>query len=387
MEKDIEWNIPVRVPMFDISSIGSGGGSIAWIDKGGALNVGPQSAGADPGPACYGKGGLEPTITDANIILGTLNPDNFLGGEMILNKPAAEQAIQEKIAEPYGWDVLTSSLAVFKIACANMGHLLNERTVMCGLDPRDFSMVTFGGSGALFAGRLAAEIGIPTVIVPPYPALFSALGCLLADTKYDYVRSYLRGAREIEMETLNGLCRQIMEDCNKDLKLEETSMAVEYRYSIDLRYVGEFFEITVPFTFGDRCTRGDLEKSIESLHQEHERLYGFKRPYQPVEIVSLRLSASIPAQRHELLRPGPIGPAANGKPKATRDVFFEELTGFVSTPIFDRDSLPGGASLKGPAIIEESTCTTVIFPDQKANIDAYHNIIIETTQKGVHDDV
>ncbi|MBW1713337.1 MAG: hydantoinase/oxoprolinase family protein, partial [Deltaproteobacteria bacterium] len=375
MEKDIEWNIPIRVPMFDISSIGAGGGSVGWVDKGGALNVGPRSAGADPGPVCYGRGGQEPTVTDANLVLGRLNPDNFLGGQMAVDLDSARQALADRIGRSFGWDAVRAASAVFSIACANMGHLLNERTIMQGLDPRDFTLVVYGGSGGLFAGRLAAEAGLPRVIIPRHPAAFSALGCLLADTKYDYVRSFLEDTRGLDMARLNTLLEGLSAQAAQDLSLEESTVEPDYSRFLDLRYSGEFYEITVPFTFNGQAARADLEAAIDRFHQEHERLYGLKRPHQPVEMVNLRLRATLPADKPDLCQPL-SAPAPDQTEPGSRQVFFEEETGFLDTPIHRREALPPGATVQGPAIIEEPTSTTVIFPGQNGSLDQFGNIII-----------
>ena len=297
MEQDLEWNIPVRSPMLDIKSIGAGGGSIAWIDSGGALQVGPQSSGAEPGPVCYDHGGTEPTVTDANLILGRIDPNYFLGGTVKLNYDKAAKALTD-LGKHFKWNALETANAIYKISLSNMALLLREMTINRGYDPRDFTLMSFGGAGGLYAADLARELDIPKVCVPMSAGVYSAIGGLMADLKYDYVRSYYKAIDDLELKGLEAICEDLGEQARLQLKNDRINTQSYFEYFLDLRYIGESFELTIPLNF-TKLTEQDIENTISLFHKEHSRFYGFNRPIEPVELVSvrLRLTANRPKPR------------------------------------------------------------------------------------------
>ncbi len=374
MEQDLEWNIPVRSPMLDIKSIGAGGGSIAWIDSGGALQVGPQSSGAEPGPVCYDHGGTEPTVTDANLILGRIDPNYFLGGTVKLNYDKAAKALTD-LGKHFKWNALETANAIYKISLSNMALLLREMTINRGYDPRDFTLMSFGGAGGLYAADLARELDIPKVCVPMSAGVYSAIGGLMADLKYDYVRSYYKAIDDLELKGLEAICEDLGEQARLQLKNDRINTQSYFEYFLDLRYIGESFELTIPLNF-TKLTEQDIENTISLFHKEHSRLYGFNRPIEPVELVSVRL-------RLTANRPKPPVKKFEKKSntldalKGYRDAYFGESQDLIKAPIYARDLLGYGGKINGPAVIEEIESTTVVFPGQTAFVDEYGNIIIE----------
>ena len=368
---------PIRTPVIDLVEIGAGGGSIAWVDPGGVLRVGPQSAGADPGPVSYGQGGTEPTITDANLVLHRLDPDHFLGGEMHLDEEAAYRAIKEKCADPLGLDVVEVALGIVEIANTAMVNALRRISVQRGYDPRDFVLVAFGGAGPVHANRLAAELEIPTVLVPMSPGTTSAMGLLVTDLKHDYSTTLIQRADRLDVEMVNRLYREMEERGKKALLaegMEDSSIGFERQ--VDMRYVGQSYELPIPL--GDGHVEDALERMLQHFHEEHERAYGFAAPGEPVEFVALRHTAvgSIAKPKlHELPeRSGDVNVAR----RAVRQVYFAEAGGFVDCPSYDRYQLAAGGMIEGPAIVEEMDSTTVIHPSFLAEVDRYGNLLIRT---------
>lgn len=375
-EVDLKWNIPVRGYMMDIRSIGAGGGSIAWIDAGGALNVGPQSAGADPGPVCYGKGGTEPTVTDANLLLGRIAPDRFLGGRMKLDNESAKQALKEKIAKQYNWTEVQSAQGIYEISLSNMALLVREMTINRGYDPRDFTLMSFGGAGGLYAGQLARELGIRKVCIPIHAATFSAFGGLMSDFIYDYVQAYYVSVEEANLSRVNSICQDLMEQAEVYLKTDGITQKSIFQFSVDMRYVGESFELTVPLIFNHKVEFEDLLTSAERFHDLHKQLYSFDRPIEPVEIIGLRLKVIAAKAKPPLLEID-LEDAGDNALIEKRSVFFSDHDGFIETSIYSRDCLGAGIEISGPAIIEEDDTTIVIFSDQRAVVDSYGNLILE----------
>jgi N-methylhydantoinase A/oxoprolinase/acetone carboxylase beta subunit len=377
MEYELEFGIPIRIPMMEIRSIGAGGGSVGWIDKGGAIRVGPMSSGADPGPACYGRGGEEPTVTDANLILGRLNPDYFLGGEMRIDRAASER-VMRKVANHFNWDIVKAAEAIYEISKANMAQLIREMTVNRGFDPRDFKILSFGGGGSLYAGDIAQELGIPEVIIPLNAGVFSAVGCFIADTKFDYVQSYYSELDNIDIGKLKQLYHQMRRRATEDLEATVPNK-FDLKYLIDLRYSGEAFEITVPLAIEnidtDLSVEG-IENSVRLFHNEHKRLYTFDRAGEPIELVSLRLVAigytPKPTFKELQVQTGVLEAS-----KGVRDVYFSIYKDFKKTPIYDRMKLGPHSSIKGPAVIEEIETSTIVFPGHTATVDMIGNIYIK----------
>ncbi len=368
---------PIRTPVIDLVEIGAGGGSIAWVDPGGVLRVGPQSTGADPGPVSYGQGGTEPTITDANLVLHRLDPDHFLGGEMHLDEEAAYRAIKEKCADPLGLDVVEVALGIVEIANTAMVSALRRISVQRGYDPRDFVLVAFGGAGPVHANRLAAELEIPTVLVPMSPGTTSAMGLLVTDLKHDYSTTLIQRADRLDVEMVNRLYHEMEERGKKALLAEGMEhSSIGFERQVDMRYVGQSYELPIPL--GDGKVEDALERMLQHFHEEHERAYGFAAPGEPVEFVTLRHTAvgSIAKPKlHELPeRSGDV----NAARRAVRQVYFAEAGGFVDGPSYDRYQLAAGVVIEGPAIVEEMDSTTVIHPGFLAEVDRYGNMLIRT---------
>jgi N-methylhydantoinase A len=364
---------PVRLPAVAVESIGAGGGSIAWVDPGGALRVGPHSAGADPAPVCYGQGGTEPTITDANLVLHRIDPDHFLGGEMRLDEGAAYRAIKEKCADPLGLDVVEVALGIVEIANTAMVNAVRRISVQRGYDPRDFVLVAFGGAGPLHANRLAVELEIPTVLVPMSPGTTSAMGLLVTDLKHDYSTTVIQRADRLDVEMVNRLYREMEVQGREALLTEGMGHAsIGFERQVDMRYVGQSYELSIPLD-GDEIEEA-LGRVLQRFHEEHERAYGFAAPGEPVEFVTLRLTAvgsiAKPKLRELAERSG------NVTPRAVRQVYFAEGGGFVDCPSYNRYRLAAGGLIEGPAIVEEMDSTTLIHPGFRAEVDRYGNLLI-----------
>lgn len=365
---------PMQAPVVDVHTIGAGGGSIAWVDPAGALKVGPQSAGADPGPACYGAGGEEPAVTDANLVLGRINPEYFLGGEMVLDVDRAEQAIA-KLAKKLGLPKLAAASGIVEIANANMVGAIRVVSTRRGYDPREFALVAFGGAGPLHGRYLAKEMGIKKVIVPPVPGLLSALGLLASDVRHEYYRTHLVPAEgNPEMEKL---FQEMEAEARATLRREGVALDrhVFFR-SVDMRYVGQEYYLTVPCGTGG-FDPGHMRSLARSFHDRHLQVYGHSAPTEPVEIVNLRLTAIGSVPRPSLKRGGVSVKSADSARWGTRKVYFAEAGGFLDTPIYRRDLLEPGMMLIGPAVVEQLDSTTVLAPKDSAVVDAYGNLVVE----------
>ena len=367
---------PIRTPVIDLVEIGAGGGSIAWVDSGGILRVGPRSAGADPGPVCYGQGGTEPTITDANLVLGRLRPDHFLGGEMSLDVEAARQAIKQKCADPLGMEEVEVAHGIVEIANAAMVNALRMVSVQRGYDPRDFVLVAFGGAGPVHANRLASETEMPTTIIPMSPGTTSALGLLVTDLKHDYSTTMIERVDRLDLGAVIRVYEELEGQGRETLEREGIPKAeMDFRWQVDIRYVGQSYELTIPLP-GNRIDSAMLEQVLSRFHQKHDRAYGFSTPGEAVEFVSLRLTAIgqiIKPKLRELERSdGNLAAALI----SSRSVYFAEHGGYLDCPIYDRYKLAAGHLLKGPAIVTELDSTTVIHPGYRAEVDRYGNLVM-----------
>lgn len=362
-------NLPVKTPMIDIATVGAGGGSIAWIDDGGALRVGPKSASADPGPICYGQGGEKPTVSDANLLLGRLNPDNFLGGDLDLVVDKTRRLFREQIAGPLNQSIEEAALSVLSIANASLVRNIRKVTVERGHDPRNFVLVAFGGAGPLQATDIAIDMNINKIIVPRNPGVFSARGILLSDIRSDVVHSY-RGS-SIDVETLQNQFEDLRETLNERFRdYDEDEIHVEL--NLDLRYEGQGYELTV--TLDERVVDENMVQDvIDRFHSKHEQLYGYSSPDEPVEIVTLRVNGFVPTPDVKEA----IEQTGESSHQSERTAYFEEY-GEVSTKIYNRERLPPGESLEGPAILEEAGSTTVVPPNTDAKISDSGNLIIIT---------
>lgn len=371
----IEYGYPIGFPSIEILTIGAGGGSLAWIDEGGSLRNGPQSAGATPGPACYSRGGAEPTNSDANLVLGRLGTE-LLDGQMTLDIEKARNVIK-KIAEPFHYTEEEAANAVIKVANANMCDALRLISVRRGYDPRDFALVVFGGAGALHSAHLAKEMEIPTVIVPPHPGITSAMGCLLVDVRHDISKTYLANVSDVSLDELEQEYAT-MEIEAADLLAEEgvPDDQVELTRYIDMRYTGQWRSLSVPIS----RPIGSLEEALEQFHQEHAREFAFSNPDQGVEIYGLRVTATGVVPKPNLPTAEANGHIEDAI-KGTRDVYFEESGGFTPATIYRRSLLPVGSFFSGPAIVEQLDSTVVVPPGFIAEVDAYKNLILTYKDK------
>ena len=377
LKKDGEVDrLPIKVPMVDIHTLGAGGGSIAWIDSGGALRVGPRSAGAYPGPACYGQGGGDATVTDANLVLGRLGAKSFLGGRMVLDYQNAWKVINNKLAEPLGLSVEEAADGIVRVVNAEMTRGIRVVSVAKGYDPREFCLVAFGGAGPVHAAELAAELDIPRVMVPTAPGVTSALGLLMADLRHDYVRTVLGRVDNRALAELNAQYDEMEAEATAQMHREDVeSSFVTLHRSADVRYVGQGYELELPVEL-DALNVGIIDGVFDRFHNEHQRQYGYCTPDSPVEIVNLRLTALAkfprPARDPAVLD-GTTNPT---KPlKGTRKVYFRNEP--TVTSIYDRNQIRPGDIVTGPAIIEQLDSTTVVWPIQHARADAFRNLILE----------
>ena len=368
---------PIALPMLDIHTVSAGGGTIARIDAVGGLHVGPDSAGAAPGPVAYDRGGAEITVTDANIVTGVLDPDQFLGGRMKLNKPKAEKLLEEKIAKPLGLDLLEAADGVLKIINVKMEEAIKAVSSARGYDIRDFTLVAFGGGGPMHAGRMALDLGIPSVLVPLTPGVHSALGLLMSDVKHDYVRSKLAGLEELDINEINRMFLQLIDQARAELHGEGfDDDEIKIEAYLDLRYAGQGYELTVPCPTPP-LTHDDLVLMRRRFDTLHEQNSGHKAETEPVELVSLRL-VSLGLVPQAKLSPGKItGRKVEAAKTGERKVFFGKEHGRLATAIYDRKLLEPGHKIIGPAIVEQMDTTTVIHPEQEATVDEYGNIIIK----------
>jgi N-methylhydantoinase A len=361
---------PVKVPMIDIITIGTGGGSIAWVNNSGSLRVGPKSAGADPGPMCYGKGGDEPTLTDANLLLGRL-PPHLLGGEVPLDEERARFGL-ERLAARLGMEGVRLASGILEIADWNQVNAIRQVTVKKGLDPREYAMVAFGGSGPLQAARVAQLLGLSTTIIPMHPGNVSALGLLAVDLKSDYVGTVVQRDDRFDVAVIRGTYARLQEHAKRDLELQAvTEERRRYVRSADLRYFGQGYEVRVDLPDGE-IDRDAVETVVERFHAAHERLYGYSyRGKQPVEFVNARVTGIGLIERPALsARPEAAGTASAER---VRDAFFDA---FVECPVYQRGSLDTGMRLAGPAIVEEYGSTTIVQPGQSVHVDQFGNLLL-----------
>jgi len=364
---------PMMLPVVDIVEVGNGGGSIAWIDPAGGLKVGPQSAGAAPGPACYGKGGTEPTVTDANLITGRIDREYFLGSGVSLQRDRAVQAVSEKIAKPLGLSLEDAALGILTIANFNMSLSVRAVSVEKGYDPRDCVLVPSGGGGALHAMAIARELSVPRVIIPPMPAHFSALGMLLADLKHDYVQTHVRELAETTGAQIADAFA-LLEKSALDTLAEEGARAeqIVLRRFLDMRYRGQEYTLPVPITEELRTVTdfSAIRARFDQLHQEH---YGHSAPKEPVMMVNLRLSAL--GRSENKLPPISSSRAEDRGQRGRRPVIFDSKP--VDCRIYLRSGFSPGDRLDGPAVIEEMGATILVYPDDKMQVNEFGHLVID----------
>ena len=369
--------LPVQVSMMDIFEVGTGGGSIASIGDGGSLHVGPESAGAAPGPVCYGLGGTEPTVTDANLVLGRLAPDRFLGGEMILNSGAAEEAIRSRIADPLGMTVIDVAEGILRIAATTMSYAVKAVSTERGLDAAAFAMIAMGGAGPLHASLVAREIGMKKIIVPQSPGHFSAFGMLFSDLRYDYVQTAPSRLADVEFEDIEAIYEQM--ELTGFEAVERTSIDVGeivVSRAADMRYVGQEHAVTVDLS-GRYFSEQDRDGMKAEFDRVHEIRYGTSAPAEQAEIVSLRSTVTGLMQKPPLEEHLARGEEIHDEAKTgSRPVYFGRAKGFIETPSYARENLLAGNRISGPAVVEEHASTTVLFPGDEMEVDGFGNLMI-----------
>ncbi|USK60306.1 hydantoinase/oxoprolinase family protein [Peribacillus asahii] len=368
----IEYGYPIGFPSIEILTIGAGGGSLAWVDEGGSLRNGPQSAGAVPGPACYQRGGTEATNSDANLVLGRLGVD-LLDGTMKLDKEKARQAV-EKIAKEFNYTVEEAANAIIQVANANMCDALRLISVRRGYDPRDFALVAFGGAGPLHGAQLAKDMDIPTIIVPPHPGVAAAMGCLLVDVRHDISKTYVKNIHHVSLEELENEFSGMEQEAEKLLEEEGvgSDQSTLMRY-VDMRYKGQWRSLAIPVS----SNLQSLDSVLEAFHQEHQREFAFSDDKQLVEIYGLRVTVIGTVPKPEFPKYGPAGTLESAL-KEVRDVYFDEK--FVPTNVYNREDIPVLSEVQGPAIIDQLDTTTVIPPGFTAKVDVYRNLIISVNK-------
>ncbi len=372
----------VAIKMVDIHSAGAGGGSIAWIDSLGLLRVGPHSAGAEPGPACYGRGGKDPTVTDADLLLGYVPADFFLGGEMQLSREKAEEAVRQ-VADPLGMTAAQAAQAIFTTVNSFMADQITEVSTKRGYDIRDFALVVGGGAGPVHAAAIASLLSIPTVVIPSIAAAYSAFGMFAMDIGRNYARSYICGAKRIDIERVKRLYREMEAEALEGFR--STGIPPEQvvlSRTADMRYAGQFHEVEVELS-GD-LTPGELETMLVKFHAKHEELYTFSMPWKSVEFLTFRLRATAPRAPFRLREVGLGGPDGAIALKRYRSCWFDGRE--VEAPVYDGSQLLAGCRFQGPAIIEETTTTVVVPASFLCAVDRWKNYVLTRVRNGDEDD-
>ncbi len=367
---EIEWGRPIQIPMIDIRTIGAGGGSIARIDAGGMLVVGPESAGANPGPACYRYGGALPTVTDANVVLGRISAQNFLGGAMSLDAEAAGKAVA-KIADALGIPVEQAALAVVKIANNNMVGALHTVLTEQGLDPRDFVLVAFGGAGPLHISELMTEASISKGLVPNFPGQFSAFGFTMANARVDRYRTVQLNSRFFDADRARSAMTALVSECKDDLAAQGHKQVAITR-AVEMRYLGQNYELEIPIDI-NAFTEAEIAHLFEIFHEQHEARFGFRLD-DHMEIVNFLVTGT--ANTGELTFPEISKADGEAAPGSTRPVCFDN--GWIDTPVYDRDNLRAGHKISGPALVEENASVTVLGPHKSLSVDRFGNLLIAT---------
>ena len=366
---------PVNVPVIDVAEVGAGGGSIVWIDSGGSLRVGPRSAGANPGPASYGQGGSEPTVTDANVLLGYLNPDAIAGGALPIHRDLAERAVAEAISGPLGLDLIEAAHGIHLIANSEMIGAIRAVTTQRGRDLREFPLVAFGGSGPIHAMTLALEAGMKTVIVPPSPGLFSAIGLLTTDLSFQRGRMFYRDLGALTPDALDDALMALRDAVSgMAARHADSSGDLTFEVEADLHYWGQSHDLTVALPFG-RWSEADTRKLAEDFEAEHERTYGHRADGERIILVGLRVTGRIATPQARGVAPLAESPGRAGGARGDRRAYFGRALGFAAAPVIDRADL-GSEPCDGPLLVEEYDTVTVVPPGCAARLDDRHNIVV-----------
>jgi N-methylhydantoinase A len=364
----------LAVPMLDINTVSAGGGTVAAVDRFGVLQVGPQSAGAVPGPACYGRGGETPTITDCNLVLGYLGEDNFLGGRMRLDAARARAAIETKVARPLGLGIADAAEGVVRIIDVKMEEAIKAISTMRGHDLRDFMLLAFGGAGPVHAGRIARDLGMAGIIVPLYPGVFSAIGLLTSDVKHDYIQSKMAPLSEVKPEAVNDMFERLAAQAREELRSDGFARHdIRIERALDMRYAGQGYEIAVACP-AEPLRAADLNELRIAFDHQHGSMFGHMAPEEPVEIVSYRVRGIGLVPPVELPKFARTGAALADARRGTQRARFDGAE--FDCPIYQREQLDVGSSIAGPAILAQLDCTTVIRPGQFGRVDEWKNLIV-----------
>ena len=377
VQGQVEASMPLRVPLVDVRTIGAGGGSIAWLDPGQVLKVGPLSAGSDPGPACYGQGGDQPTVTDANLVLGRLRPQSFLGGRQTLHLDLAEQALARHLGDPLGWTPVEAANGIIRITIANVVKQLRGISAELGFDPREFALVAFGGAGPLHAVAVAQELDMQTIIVPPHPGIVCAMGLLLADMRFDNIQSHPCLLQDEAADRIPVILRQMLDEGAAKLRADGFTGELKFVAAIDMKYAVESYEIIIPIV-PEEFDRATLARIFD---ETHKRLYGFSFSDMEYEVLSLRVTIIGPSQQAKLTS-NLVAQTTQGKNKvvaqlAMHRAFDDRSKKYISTPVYARYDCPAGFKFASPAIIEEMDSTTYVPSGWQAHVDERNNLILQ----------
>ena len=367
---------PIKAPMLDIHTVGAGGGSIAYVDSGGLLKVGPGSAGADPGPVCYARGNNAPTVTDANVVLQTLNPAYLLGGRMPVRQELARAAV-EQLATSLNLEVMPTAQGIVSVVTANMARAIRVISVQRGHDPRDYTLVAFGGAGPLHAARLAKELEIGRILVPRNPGILCAMGLLLTDLRADFATTRLHTLSAAALPDITDAFVTLRAQANTWFAAEGIAPgARRITHTVDMRYAGQNYELPVQLPDGS-INAARLDQLVERFAAAHQQMYGFVAEDEPVQLVTFRIEATGVVPKASFDPQADAGPDPSGALVAHRKVWLPEHDGFVTCPVYDRDRLRPGNRIVGPAIVEQMDATTLVLPDMIARVEPYLNLIME----------
>ncbi len=385
MESESEIDrLRIALPMLAITTIGAGGGSIGWIDEGGLLRMGPESAGADPGPACYGRGGERPACTDANVVLGYLDPTYFAGGQMELDATAAHTAVREHVAEPLGLEVEQAAAGMYRVINSNMAHGVREITVKRGLDPREFPMVVAGGAGSLHACAIATELEMPSLVVPSTASVLCAAGMLMSDLQHDFLRSHVCRFGDLEPAKLTELVEGMCDEGREQLALEGIDPdRATFGVLLDLRYVKQYHEVTVPVAL-EAIRSGDTKALAGGFHREHDRLYGYdlEADGTELELINVRVRAIGRTETPALPRLDEGGADPESARKGSRRAFVPEREAFEELSVYDGHRLRCGNRIEGPALIERTDTTIFVSASFRAEVDPLGSCLLTVREEG-----
>ena len=367
---------PIKAPMLDIHTVGAGGGSIAYVDSGGLLKVGPRSAGAMPGPVCYGAGNTEPTVTDANVVLQFLNPEYLLAGRMKIDRQLAYDAVA-RLAEKLGIEPMEAAEGILSVVTANMARAVRVVSIQKGYDPREYALMAFGGAGPLHAARLARELEMSRVIVPTTPGIMCAMGLLLTDLRADFATSRMMTLAPDAIDDMNAVTQDLVRQAAAWFDAEGVDAADRtVMLRVDMRYVGQNYELPIPLR-GDVLDVSDIPEMTARFEVEHEKSYGFRAEGEPIQIVAFRAEAVGAVSKANFIPAFPEGEDAAHALTGARQVYLSELGGFTEWPIYDRTLLRCGNRVRGPAIIEQMDTTTTVLPGMTAIVDTFMNLFLE----------